>query len=67
MINIKDLIGPNGVLKIYDALTLHSEANIDVGYENRIWSIAFSSNGKLLASGSSDSTIKVWNIVFLNI
>ena len=31
-------------------------------HEQPIWSIAFSPDGKYFASGSSDHTIKLWNI-----
>jgi WD40 repeat protein len=27
-----------------------------------VWSVAFTPDGKTLASGSSDSTIKLWNV-----
>lgn len=32
------------------------------GHENEIWSTAIAPNGRLLASGSKDGLIKVWNI-----
>ncbi|WP_346294132.1 NB-ARC domain-containing protein [Sphaerothrix gracilis] len=31
------------------------------GHSSRIWTIAFSPNGQLLASGSDDQTIRLWN------
>jgi WD40 repeat protein len=37
------------------------------GHENRVWSIAFSPNGKLLAIGGSDMTIKVQDLTSGNI
>jgi WD40 repeat protein len=30
------------------------------GHSDSVWSIAFSQDGRLLASGSSDKTIKLW-------
>lgn len=32
------------------------------GYSKGGWAIAFSSDGKILASGGIDKTIKLWNI-----
>ena len=32
------------------------------GAYNRVWSIAFSSDGKMLASSGKDETIKLWDV-----
>jgi WD40 repeat protein len=32
------------------------------GHFSRVWTIAFSPNGQLLASGSDDQTIRLWNV-----
>lgn len=32
-----------------------------IGHEGKIWSVAFSCNGKLIASGSSDGEIRLWD------
>ena len=32
------------------------------GHENEIWSVALAPNGRMIASGSKDGMIKVWNI-----
>jgi WD40 repeat protein len=32
------------------------------GHTDSVWSVAFSSDGKMLASGSADGTIRLWNV-----
>ncbi|MDZ8228113.1 MAG: WD40 repeat domain-containing protein, partial [Nostoc sp. ChiVER01] len=32
------------------------------GHDNFVWSVSFSPDGKTLASGSDDKTIKLWNL-----
>jgi len=32
------------------------------GHTNKVWSVAFSSDGQTLVSGSQDETVKIWNV-----
>lgn len=34
-----------------------------VGHSDDVWSVVFSPNGALLATGSADHTVKIWNVV----
>ena len=53
-------IGAANGIHIYDAET-HKELMVFAGHTDTVLAIAFSPNGKLLVSGSSDETIRLWN------
>ncbi|MGF2036696.1 MAG: hypothetical protein RMZ43_015510 [Nostoc sp. CmiVER01] len=44
------------------ALNESSERNRLQGHDRDVWSVSFSPDGKTLASGSGDNTIKLWNL-----
>ena len=46
---------------LYDADT-HEEIGLLTGHESRISCVAFSPDGQTLASGSSDTAIRLWNL-----
>jgi WD40 repeat protein len=48
-------------IRIWDARS-GEELRQLTGHRDRVWTLAFSSDGKFLASGSSDKTIRFWNI-----
>lgn len=62
-----------GIIKLWDfdsgkelrTLIGHTSENSFVGYDNKnsVYSLSFSPDGKTLASGSSDKTVKLWNVI----
>ncbi|MGH9752663.1 MAG: WD40 repeat domain-containing protein [Blastocatellia bacterium] len=50
----------DGIVKLWDAQTGQELATLE-GHDFDVYSVAFSPNGKTLASGSGDNTIKLWD------
>jgi WD40 repeat protein len=48
--------------RLWEVLYSIHESNRLKGHSSTVWSVAFSSDGKTIASGSADSTIKLWNL-----
>jgi WD40 repeat protein len=62
--------GRDQSLKLWDATTgaavrefqPYKEKDFEKGHRDPVFAVAFSPDGKLLASGSSDRTVKIWNV-----
>lgn len=48
-------------VRLYEAQTWKLNATL-AGHDGRVNSIAFSSEGRLLASGGQDRTLKLWDV-----
>jgi WD40 repeat protein len=48
-------------VRVWDALAGRTRAVLR-GHAHRIFSLAFSPDGKLLASGSADDTVNLWAV-----
>jgi tRNA A-37 threonylcarbamoyl transferase component Bud32 len=55
------LAGRAGVIKLWDAVSGHELATL-YGHSKAVGGLAFSTDGTLLASGSDDETVMVWDV-----
>jgi WD40 repeat protein len=53
---------PSVLNTLQEVLNHRSEYNRLEGHQDSVWSVSFSPDGKTLATGSLDNTIKLWNI-----
>ena len=55
------LAGKSGIVYLWD-LNHSKKPRTFTGHTGHIWGLAFSSDGKRLVSGSSDKTVRLWNV-----
>jgi WD40 repeat protein len=53
--------GNHGHLRAYDAETGEALTHF-IGHETTVWAIAISEDGRYLASGSTDQTVRIWDL-----
>ena len=57
--------GEDGAIKFWDVASWKERATF-AGHADYIHSVAFAPDGRMLATGSRDRTIKLWDISFVN-
>lgn len=49
------------MVRLWDLATMNEQAVLK-GHRGAVYGMAFSSDGRILASGSGDETVKLWNV-----
>lgn len=64
--SLNELTKPNAQKSLESVNGYNLEHHMLHGHRETIWALAFSPSGKLLASGSSDCNIRIWNVSSTN-
>ena len=52
--------GSDEIVRIWNTATGELEDELE-GHTDKVWSVAFSHNGRFIVSGSRDKTVRIWN------